>query len=61
MLYKGLKTIVDKDTYYIIICSGDIWTGMSEKGTTIETSNDVWTFDTEEEQLEKLKDLENQF
>jgi len=61
MLHKGLKTIVDKDTYYIIICNGDIWTGMSEKGTTIETSNDVWTFDTEEEQLEKLKDLENQF
>jgi len=61
MLHKGLKTIVDKDTYYIIICNGDIWIGMSEKGTTIETSNDVWTFDTEEEQLEKLKDLENQF
>jgi hypothetical protein len=57
MLYKGLKTIVDKDTYYIIICNNDVWTGMSEKGTTIETSNGIWIFDTEEEQLEKYNEL----
>jgi hypothetical protein len=57
MLYKGYKKIVDKDYYYIIICEGELWLGFIPKGKYMGTSNDIWMFDNEEEQINKHNDL----